>query len=45
MLIIVQNKLYFQYNKTFSWLHVIFFDIEHWAIYFTLFAPMWSKVS
>jgi hypothetical protein len=38
MLIIVRKKLYFQYIKTFSWLHVIIFYKEQWAIYFTLLA-------
>jgi hypothetical protein len=44
MLIIVQKKLYFQYIKTFSWLHVIFFNKEQWAIYFTLLAtPLFQE--
>jgi hypothetical protein len=33
------NNFYFQYIKTFSWLHVIIFYKEQWVIYFTLLTP------
>jgi hypothetical protein len=45
MLIIVQKKFYFQYIKKNSWLHVIFFDKEQWAIYFTLLTPWYQDIS
>jgi hypothetical protein len=38
MLIIVQKKLYFQYIKKNSWLHIICFHKEQWAVYFTQLA-------
>jgi hypothetical protein len=42
MLIIVQKQVYFQYIKTFSLLHVSFFDKEQWTIYFTFLTPQKS---
>jgi len=39
MLIIVQKKIYFQYIKTFLWLHLKTFYKEQGAVYFTLLAP------
>jgi hypothetical protein len=34
-----KKYFYFQYIKTFSWLHVFFSDKEQWTVYFTLLAP------